>query len=257
MVCGVFANIFFSVCDFFYISEVREWLRYIIKMIGMTMFDSQDCGCGGWGEWNGNLHLKRSKFHETTKKSAVSPNGEKKTQQEVVGIYIYDSRFISYPCVWPCRDLTETASFAHRLSLRPCNCCFVLLASCVSWQTRSCYLPDVISWIGMIVWRKKTKQARWLNGWRRPALSRASLVLPFLVALAQVREGTGKATATCCLGGLGVPEFIFGVPEFLSSSHHSDPGVATRKSWRSCQSDMAGQSLGMVWSCNLNCWILK
>ena len=96
-----------------------------------------------------------------------------------------------------------------------------------------------------------------LNGWRRPALSRASLVLPFLVALAQVWEGIGKATATCCLDDLGVPEFIFGLPEFLSSSHHSEPGVAAGKSWRSCQSDMAGQSLGMVWSCNLNCWILN
>ena len=87
MVCGVFANIFFSVCDYFFLYQWSQgMIENIIKMIGMTMFDSQDCGCGGRGEWNGNLHLKRSKFHETTKKSAVSPNGEKKAQQEVVGI---------------------------------------------------------------------------------------------------------------------------------------------------------------------------
>ena len=50
------------------------------------MFDPQDCGCGGRGERNGNLHLKRLKFHETTIKIVFSPNGGKKAQQEDLGI---------------------------------------------------------------------------------------------------------------------------------------------------------------------------
>ena len=97
-----------------------------------------------------------------------------------------------------------------------------------------------------------------LNVWRRPALSRASLVLPFLVALAQVWEGIGKGWAAFPWIALHLwrrnlrkghflqlsdsQKIPYGLPTHFPMN--SDLGVAPRKSWRPCQPDMAGQHLG-------------
>ena len=104
-----------------------------------------------------------------------------------------------------------------------------------------------------------------LNVWRRPALSRASLVLPFFVALAQVWEGIGKGWPAFPWIALHLwrrnlrkghflqlsdsQKIPYGLPTHFPMN--SDLGVAPRKSWRPCQPDMAGQHLGMwtdTWS---------
>ena len=79
MVCGVFANIFFSVCDYFFLYQWSQGMIWnIIKMIGMTYV-----WFSGLWLWRKG-RVKRQSSFETIKipwndqKSAVSPKRREK-----------------------------------------------------------------------------------------------------------------------------------------------------------------------------------